>query len=152
MILLGSCYLANWAVILQYAIKICAQHHWIWIARVYSGFPCCCGMWTSSMRQVNTGKGINSRSWWCSIAWSGKSRRSCQAAGTRTFFSQHADKLICLDEIQCLPGIFTVLRSVITHQRRGRLLSIWLPYLAIFIPIISYAIIELWMWYLPNLA
>lgn len=35
------------------------------------------------------------------------------------FFSQHSDKLICLDEVQCLPEIFAPLRSIIDSQKRN---------------------------------
>ncbi len=35
------------------------------------------------------------------------------------FFNQHKDKLICLDEIQRLPEIFTVLRGVIDNNNRN---------------------------------
>jgi predicted AAA+ superfamily ATPase len=35
------------------------------------------------------------------------------------FFESHADKLLILDEVQRLPGLFTVLRSAIDRQRRA---------------------------------
>ncbi len=35
------------------------------------------------------------------------------------FFAQYPDKLICLDEIQRLPGIFTILRSIIDQRNRN---------------------------------
>ncbi len=35
------------------------------------------------------------------------------------FFSQHSDKLICLDEVQCLPEIFAPLRSIIDSRKRN---------------------------------
>ena len=35
------------------------------------------------------------------------------------FFAQHHDKLICLDEVQRLPNIFPVLRSIIDSQGRN---------------------------------
>jgi predicted AAA+ superfamily ATPase len=35
------------------------------------------------------------------------------------FFNQHSDKLICLDEIQCLPEIFTQLRAIIDSRKRN---------------------------------
>lgn len=35
------------------------------------------------------------------------------------FFAQYQDKLICLDEIQRLPGIFTILRSIIDQRNRN---------------------------------
>jgi len=36
------------------------------------------------------------------------------------FFAQHDDKLICLDEVQRLPEIFTLLRTIIDSQNRNR--------------------------------
>jgi len=35
------------------------------------------------------------------------------------FFNQHKDKIICLDEIQRLPEIFTILRSIIDDNNRN---------------------------------
>lgn len=35
------------------------------------------------------------------------------------FFAQHGDKLICLDEVQRLPEIFTLLRTIIDSQTRN---------------------------------
>jgi len=35
------------------------------------------------------------------------------------FFAQHHDKLICLDEVQRLPNIFSILRSIIDSQGRN---------------------------------
>lgn len=35
------------------------------------------------------------------------------------FFAQHDDKLICLDEVQRLPEIFTILRTIIDSQNRN---------------------------------
>ena len=35
------------------------------------------------------------------------------------FFNQYSDKLICLDEIQCLPEIFTQLRAIIDSRKRN---------------------------------
>ena len=35
------------------------------------------------------------------------------------FFNQYSDKLICLDEVQCLPEIFTQLRAIIDSRKRN---------------------------------
>ena len=37
----------------------------------------------------------------------------------QAFFDSHADKLLILDEVQRLPGLFTVLRGAIDRQRRA---------------------------------
>lgn len=34
------------------------------------------------------------------------------------FLDQHADKLVCLDEVQCVPELFPVLRSLIDQRQR----------------------------------